>query len=244
MAAPTLRAPPPRVIPLAHGAEIAQSLYMFNLDQRVLHRSVRPLAAMFAIAMALTIFVGCNKEPEVVQPKRSTEDIRREHEAEKRGESRTRRTTATPRPVATPKSDLAPVLISAVNMKVRYTEAVSETTNSKGLLANGQLYAENVNVPFDTAYVTIIGRGDPAGNVWPEYELHFVNTADGRNLYTINQRYIDTKDFAPQRVKLDRLVPAGNYQIIFGYLNNPVPTDVKEDRNVFLRTIMLEPAEE
>ena len=109
--------------------------------------------------------------------------------------------------------------------------------------SNGRISAENFWCPDGVTEVEFVARGSQAVGVWPQVKVRLVNTKMSKIFDVVAKADIDSAELKAFRFKLPEAYPAGNYNADVFFLNNSdgISSGSKEDRNVYVQSITLNP---
>ena len=202
------------------------------------------------LALSAVAFLLCGCREEVVRPLKTVEDVRPTETPTPRKTSLVRSTpqrsahspgwagASSTRSTPVPTPALTPMTIHVSTMF-----ADNGSTDSEGgyqLVANGALYRDHLRLDFTAHGVTLEMKGDPSGNIWPEIDLNMYNRTEKKSFFPWPRDYVTTDVYHEFHRELDRPLPPGEYLVTFRYYNN-AGWEVKDDRNVFLRKVVLYP---
>jgi len=135
---------------------------------------------------------------------------------------------------------IEPITISAKDMN-----ADNGQEDGQGgwiLWSNGATQIDNVKINFPIREIDLEVRGDPALGIWPEVDLNMYNRTNKVNYFPWGIRQsVTTSTYVMMPKAVFPPLPPGDYLIVFRYYNNTVGGDPKEDRNAYLRKIILKP---
>jgi hypothetical protein len=204
----------------------------------------RPMraAALTLAAWALVCLTGCG-QPEVVELARKPSETTQTKErasAERRPRREPTRRVRTPAPTPTPEVELEPVEISAANMHGDNGQA--DGAGGWVLTANGALAVDNVKLEYPIRAIALELRGDPAHDIWPEFDVNMYNRTVKKNYFPWPRDYATSTVYHIVRRPIDPPLLPGEYLVTFRYYNNSaLPEGSTEDRNIALRRIILYP---
>ena len=205
------------------------------------------LGSLLAAASAVLLLAGCRQE-EVVKPLKSPEEVRKAGKAKQKPketapptDSETRVRRATPKPTATPIPE--DVVLMATSMAA--DNGSSDSEGGWTLWANGKLQKDMVKLPYTAREVCVEVKGQPASNIWPEFNLNMYNQTTKINHFPlgVDNQYAtsSTYYFICKPLIPTEQLEAGDYLVTFRFYNNQVPEGSSEDRNIWLRKIVLKP---
>lgn len=106
---------------------------------------------------------------------------------------------------------------------------------------SGVLHIERREIPFEIHRIEMEVRGTPYGGVWPEFVLAMYHHGLQRNVPVMSTRsnFATNPEYEVQAFDLTIPAPMGEYRLDFRYINNQENPDAGEDRNLFVRRIVL-----
>ena len=109
--------------------------------------------------------------------------------------------------------------------------------------SNGRIFAENFWCPDGVTEVELVARGSQAVGIWPQIKLRLINTKMSKSFDIVSKAAVDSQELKAFRFKLQETLPAGNYNADIFFLNNSdgITSSSKEDRNVYIQSITLNP---
>lgn len=213
-------------------------------------KSVTPLVAVLLYA-TLFMLAGCAEEIPVVEPIKRPDQSRTTDMDERVARKKKPKTKKkTPQPgkqanvpakPAKPPVKVDPVILKATEMRTEIGEADAE--GGWKVSDNGALQAD-IKTSFSITEMQMEMKADPAGNVWPEVELNLWEKNSKSTYFPWGNR-TNTRDFVTTSSYFNYIkpinppIPPGEYLVTFRFYNNG--TVGTEDRNVYLRRILLLP---
>lgn len=193
-----------------------------------------------AAALGLT---GCG-QPEVVElarkPGETTQTKERPSAERKSRREPQRRAPRPPAATPTPEIVLEPIEIRATSMHADNGQA--DGNGGWVLTANGALALDNVKLEYPVRSIALELRGDPAHDIWPEFDVNMYNRTVKKNYFPWPRDYATSTSYHVVRRPVDPPLLPGEYLVTFRYYNNSaLPEGSTQDRNIALRRILLYP---
>ncbi|MDD4278579.1 MAG: hypothetical protein PHX74_02470 [Candidatus Sumerlaeales bacterium] len=118
-----------------------------------------------------------------------------------------------------------------------------DTDGSYMMTSNGSIRAVDLWVNGGINEAVVKAHGAPAGDVWPKIKVRLINTKLAKSFDVAEDLTINTKTGKFYPLNVTGGLPAGNYIAEIFYTNNSegIPEFSKEDRNVWIDAIILNP---
>lgn len=224
---------------------------------------VRGAAAVLAVcALALA---GCEKPPvaelantadqnqeEVSVPGETTQAAARRSQRRRRGPAITPAVgqgqggqvdlaaSYVPRPAPSPTPVPESVAIMATDMAT--AQGAKDKDGGMLLTSNGALQLDGVKLDFPVSEVELEVRGEPAHEIWPEFDINAYNRTKKVNSYPWPRDYATSTTYHTVRRPIDPPLAPGEYLLTVRYYNNSaLPEGSTEDRNFGIRKIVFHP---
>jgi hypothetical protein len=208
------------------------------------HRTDRTFSLVAIGLASIVVLAGC-EEPRVVKPLKTPDPaaVREAREARERA----RRPAATPMrtAVVTPEVRLTPEPRGPLTLHPTFITRIegsgSTSTEEASLVSNGAFWFD-LRLNRTIRQSLLEARGQAAGGVWPQVDVTAFTVGPEPKVFTVWSRDFLTTDTHVEMVKdLERPMPPGHYQVIFRYYNNSDNVPEGEDRNVWMKRIILYP---
>ncbi len=125
-----------------------------------------------------------------------------------------------------------------------FTGTCGKPDGSSFLMSNnGSIRAIDLWFAGGINELSLKAHGTPAEGVWPNIKLRLINTKQARSYDIVTDFVIDSATPKQFDIPLPEVLPIGNYIAEIFYTNNSdgIPPHSKEDRNVYIDTLMFNP---
>lgn len=205
-------------------------------------RALRPLWLLL-ISLAL-MCAGC-EEPRIVKPLKTPDRTRQT--VARRGDRRTTRTApAQQTAIVTPVVRRTPEPRGPITLDSSFITRIegggtTSTDGTASLASNGAFWYD-FNLNRTIRQVLVEARGQLAGGVGPLVDVTaFTVGPETKNFTLWSRDYITTNTYTEKVKDTNVPVKPGHYNIVFRYYNNSENVPPGEDRNVWLKRIILYP---
>jgi predicted small lipoprotein YifL len=215
------------------------------------------------VAAALLVFTGCEqpKPLELAKPldedapsdartPRPKQDGDTPAQPYRRRQFSEREPTPTPGPTPTPSvffDPEQPDTATHLVLKPSDFQASAGEPDGEGgwvLQSNGVLHIPERRIPFEIYKLEIEVKGEPVGDIWPEFHLALYHHGLRRNLQIMPTRsnFAVTREWQTQSFELAKPLPAGQYRLDFRMLNAYTDEQTSASRKLHVRRIIFKGA--
>ena len=127
---------------------------------------------------------------------------------------------------------------------MRADTGTSDPEGGWQLNSAGALWVDRLKLEQPISGILIEAKGQPSAGVWPNIGFGLFELPDQKNAGGWKRDFITTNTYTEYYRDLERIIPPGEYVGVLRYHNNTQePFDPAEDRNVWVRKIVLYPVQ-